>query len=100
MVAGKYLYLGATLPEPSGRVAARSIGVNPVWEGGGEARGVTRPGRMTYGTPEGEDFVRFIIRNYNENDWMVQVGPLGAYTVSWRWTGEREWYATSDAKKC
>lgn len=99
VVAGKYLYLGATLPEPSGRVVARSIGIDPVWEGGGEAQGMTRAGRMTYGTPEGEDFVRFVIRNYNENDWMVQVGPLGAYTISWRWTGEREWY-TSDPRKC
>ncbi len=99
VVAGGYLYLGATLPEPSGRVVARSIGVNPVWEGGGEARGMTNARRMTYGGPEGEDFIRFILRNYNENDWMVQVGPLGAYTVSWRWTGEREWYI-SDPKKC
>jgi cephalosporin-C deacetylase-like acetyl esterase len=99
VVAGKYLYLGATLPEPSGRVVARSVGVNPVWEGGGESREIIDPRRMTYGAPEGEDFVRFVIRNYNENDWMLQVGPLGAYTVSWRWTGEREWY-TSDPQKC
>jgi cephalosporin-C deacetylase-like acetyl esterase len=99
VVAGKYLYLGATLPEPSGRVVARSIGVNPVWEGGGEARGMTSTHRITYGAPEGEDYVRFVIRVYNENDWMVQVGPLGAYSVSWRWTGERDWY-TSDPKRC
>src|SRR5438874_13311607 len=39
VTAGSYLYLGARLPEPSGRVVARSIGVNPVGEGGGEARG-------------------------------------------------------------
>lgn len=98
-VAGKYLYLGATFPELDGRVVARSIGVNPVWEGGGEARGMSDARRMTYGAPEGEDYVRFVIRNYNENDWMVQVGPLSAYTISWRWTGEREWY-TSDPQKC
>src|SRR5262245_47475125 len=36
IIAGRYLYLSARLPEPSGRVVARSIGVNPVWEGGGE----------------------------------------------------------------
>jgi hypothetical protein len=48
---------------------------------------------------EGEDYVRFILRVYKENDWMVQVGPLGAYSVRWHWTGEREWY-TSDPKKC
>src|SRR5207245_1351025 len=34
VTAGSYLYLGARLPEPSGRVVTRSIGVNPVWEGG------------------------------------------------------------------
>jgi len=55
--------------------------------------------RITYGTPDGEDYIRFVIRVYNENDWMVQVGPLGAYAISWRWTGEREWF-TSDPQKC
>ena len=99
VIAGKYLYLGATLPEPSGRIVARSIGFDPVWEGGGEARGIGPARRLTYGGPEGEDYVRFVIRNYDENDWMVQVGPMGAYGVSWRWTGEREWYI-SDPKKC
>ena len=99
VVMGKYLYLGATLPEPDGRIVARSIGIDPVWEGGGEGRGSRDTQRMAGTGPEGEDFVRFVIRNYNENDWMVQVGPLGAYTVSWRWTGEREWY-TSDPRKC
>ncbi|HET9180195.1 MAG TPA: acetylxylan esterase [Terriglobia bacterium] len=98
-VAGRYLYLSAVLPEPGGNVTARSIGVNPVWEGGGEARHMKEARRITYGEPEGEDFVRFILRVYNENDWMVQVGPLGAYSIRWRWTGEHEWY-TSDPKKC
>jgi dienelactone hydrolase len=87
------------LPEPSGRVVARSIGFDPVWEGGGEARGVTDPDRVTYGAPEGEDYVAFVIRVYDENDWMLQVGPLGAYSVRWHWTGEQDWY-TSDPKKC
>lgn len=98
-VAGKYLYLSAVLPEPGGNVTARSIGVNPVWEGGGEARHMKAARRVTYGEPEGEDFVRFMLRVYNENDWMVQVGPLGAYSIRWRWTGEHEWY-TSDPEKC
>jgi dienelactone hydrolase len=31
-VAGEYLYVGARLPEPEGRVSARSVGRNPVWE--------------------------------------------------------------------
>ena len=56
--------------------------------------------RVTCGAPEGEDYVRFVIRVYNENDWMVQVHPLGAYAISRRWTalfyGEvdygREWF--------
>jgi dienelactone hydrolase len=30
---------------------------------------------------------------------MLQVGPLGAYSVRWHWTGEQDWY-TSDPKKC
>jgi cephalosporin-C deacetylase-like acetyl esterase len=98
-VEGRYLYLGARLPEPTARVVARSIGVDPVWEGGGEARGMTEARRVTYGGQEGEDYIRFVIRLYNENDWMVQVGPLGAYSISWRWTGEREWF-TSDPQKC
>jgi len=46
-VAGKYLYLGATLPEPSGRVVARSIGINPVWEGGEETGGRPDARRIT-----------------------------------------------------
>ena len=91
VVAGKYLYLSAVLPEPGGNVTARSIGVNPVWEGGGEARHLKAARRITYGEPEGEDFVRFMLRVYNENDWMVQAGPLGAYSIRWRWTGEHEW---------
>jgi dienelactone hydrolase len=99
VIAGRYLYLSARLPEPSGRMVARSIGLDPVWEGGGEARSLTAASRVTYGAPEGEDFVRFVIRVYNENDWAVQVGPLGGYSVKWRWTGERDWY-NSDPKKC
>jgi dienelactone hydrolase len=98
-IAGKYLYLSAFLPEPGGRVTARSIGVNPIWEGGGESRNMRLARRITYGEPEGEDYVRFVLRVYDENDWMVQVGPLGAYSIRWRWTGEHEWY-TSDPEKC
>ncbi|MGH9327969.1 MAG: acetylxylan esterase [Terriglobia bacterium] len=99
VTAGGYLYLSARLPEPGGRVTARSIGVDPVGEGGGEARHMKQPRRITYGAADGEDFVRFILRIYNENDWMLQVGPSGAYTIRWRWTGEHEWY-TSDPEKC
>jgi dienelactone hydrolase len=97
-IAGRYLYLSARLPEPTGRVTARSIGFNPVWEGGGEALSEANPRRFTFGAAEGEDFIRFFIRVYNENDWMLQVGPLGAYSVKWRWTGEREWYSTRREK--
>jgi hypothetical protein len=98
VIAGEYLYLGAHLPELGGRVMASSVGFDPVWEGSDEARQITFS-HLYNGAPEGEDYVRFVIRNYNENDWMLQVGPLGAYSVSWHWTGEREWY-TSDPKKC
>lgn len=99
VVRGPNLYLSARLPEPGGRLVARSIGFDPVWEGGGEARSEADPDRVTYGAAEGEDYVRFILRVYNENDWMLQVGPLGAYSVKWHWTGKRDWY-TSDPKKC
>jgi hypothetical protein len=99
VTSGGYLYLSARLPEPSGRVVARSIGISPVWEGGGEAHRMTDARRVTYGAPEGEDYIRFVIRVYNENDWMLQVGPLGAYTIYWRWTAERDWF-TSDPQKC
>lgn len=78
-VSGRYLYLGARLPESTGKFTARSIGKNPRWEE--------------------EDSVTFVIRVANENDWMLQTGPFGAYSVKWRWTGETEWY-TSSPEKC
>src|SRR6266404_763292 len=79
VLSGRYLYLGARLPEPSGHVTARSIGKNPRWEE--------------------EDRLTFVIRVVSENDWMVEVGPLGAFSVKWRWTGESDWY-TSRPEKC
>src|SRR5262245_30318950 len=79
ILAGRYLYLGAQMPEPSGRFTARSIGKNPRWEE--------------------EDAVTFVIRVANENDWLLQVGPLGAYSVKWRWTGEPDWY-TALPERC
>jgi dienelactone hydrolase len=98
VTAGGYLYLSARLPEPNARVVASSVGFDPVWEGSSEARQIAFF-HLYNGAPEGEDYVRFFIRVYNENDWMLQVGPLGAYSVRWHWTGEREWY-TSDPRKC
>ena len=77
-VSGRYLYLGARLPESTGKFTARSVGKNPRWEE--------------------EDSVTFVIRVANENDWMLQAGPLGAYSVKWRWTGETEWYTSSPEK--
>ncbi len=83
-VAGAYVYIGARLPEPSGRVTARSIGKNPHWEE--------------------EDRLRIVIGPYP--DFVVQVGPLGAYSVETKGQpvlmdkffaaariGEREWTA-------
>lgn len=77
-LSSRYLYLGARLPESTGKFTARSIGKDPRWEE--------------------EDSIKFIIRVGNENDWMLQVGPFGAYSVKWRWTGETEWYTTSPEK--
>ena len=31
-VAGRYVYVGARLPEPTGKFTARSLGRNPNWE--------------------------------------------------------------------
>lgn len=78
VLSGRYLYLSARMPEPTGRFTARSIGKNPRWEE--------------------EDAVVFSIRSAAENDWRVRVGPLGAWSVEWRWTGEPEWYAGSPEK--
>ena len=78
-LSGRYLYLSASLPETSGRFTARSIGKNPYWEE--------------------EDAVVFVIRVENENDWMIQVGPLGGYSVKWHWTGEPDWYTGGPEKR-
>jgi dienelactone hydrolase len=98
-MTGRYLFFSARLPEPSGRVTARSMGFDPAWEGGGEARREANHRRYTYGAAEGEDFIRISIRVHDENDWMLQVGPLGGYSVKWRWTGEKEWFP-SRPEKC
>jgi dienelactone hydrolase len=58
-VTGRYLYIGARLPEPDGRVTARSFGRNPHWEE--------------------EDLLRVVVGPYP--DFIVQVGPLGAWSV-------------------
>ena len=60
-------------------MTARSIGRNPNWE-------------------EGEDVLQVVIRVYNENDWMLVIGPFGAYSVKWRWTGEEDWYTSRPEK--
>ena len=53
IISGRHLYLGARLPEPSGRFTVRSMGKNP--------------------RCEEEDALTFVIRIANENDWMLQV---------------------------
>jgi dienelactone hydrolase len=58
-VSGRYLYIGARMPEPTGRITARSMGKNPSWEE--------------------EDALRIVVGPYP--DYTVQVGPLGAYSV-------------------
>src|SRR5438132_526867 len=62
-IVGGYLYLGARLPEPSGRIAARSIGINPNWE-------------------DGEDLFRIHIgANLVPFDWVLQINPLGSCSL-------------------
>lgn len=58
-VAGRYLYVGARMPESSGQFTARSIGRNPHWEE--------------------EDSIHVTAGSYP--DWTVVVGPLGAWGV-------------------
>ena len=83
-VRGRYLHLAARLPEPTGRVTARSIGRNPHWEE--------------------EDSLVVVAGAYP--DWTVRVGPLGAYSIEHKGTaidtdrffaaariGDREWTA-------
>lgn len=57
IVIGRYLYLGATLPEPTGRITARLIGRNPSWED--------------------EDQLRVLCGT----DIVLQINPLGAYSI-------------------
>ncbi len=62
VVAGRYLYLAARLPEPTGRFSARLTGRNPNWED--------------------EDALRILAgANIGYTDRIVQVNPLGAYSV-------------------
>ena len=91
-IAGRYLYVAARLPEPTGRITARSIGLNPVWEGGGETKQATL--LHDQGAPQGEDFVRFFLRVSKQDNWMLQIGPLGGYSVEWTVIGEQDWYTT------
>lgn len=58
----RFLYVAVTLPEPTGRFTARSIGRNPRWEE--------------------EDYVT--VRTSGDSisaDWVLKVGPLGGYTI-------------------
>jgi dienelactone hydrolase len=62
VVAGRYLYLAARLPEPTGRFSARLTGRNPNWEE--------------------EDALRILAgANIGYTDRIVQVNPFGAYSV-------------------
>ena len=68
---GAYLWLTARLPEPGGKVLARSIGRNPVWE------------KDAMESPDVEDRVRWRIRYRSsggvQRDLSVEVNPWGAY---------------------
>jgi cephalosporin-C deacetylase-like acetyl esterase len=62
-VMGGYLYLSARLPELTGRITARSIGINPNWE-------------------DGEDQIEVhISANLAPSDWVLRINPLGAYSM-------------------
>ncbi len=62
MVAGRYLYVAAELPEPSGRISARSFKRNPAWED--------------------EDLIRITCgADIGYSNRVLQVNPLGAYSL-------------------
>ncbi|MCX6625893.1 MAG: hypothetical protein NTY38_33485, partial [Acidobacteria bacterium] len=59
---GRYLYIAAEFPEPTGRITARSIGHNPAWED--------------------EDLLRIYAgADIGYLDRTVQINPLGAYSL-------------------
>ena len=61
-IVGRYLYVGARLPEPNGRVTARLTGRNPAWED--------------------EDLLRVVAGpDIGFTDRVVTINPLGAYSV-------------------
>ena len=72
-LAGSHLCLAARLPEPGGKIVARSIGRNPVWE------------RDAPGSPPVEDRLRFQMAYRTASGEMakltITIGPFGAYRV-------------------
>jgi dienelactone hydrolase len=62
VVIGRYLYVGATLPEPTGRITARLIGRNPSWED--------------------EDLLKILCGpEIGYTDRILQINPWGAYSI-------------------
>jgi cephalosporin-C deacetylase-like acetyl esterase len=62
VVIGRYLYVGARLPEPTGRITARLVGRNPSWED--------------------EDRLRILCgADIGYTDRILQINPFGAYSV-------------------
>jgi cephalosporin-C deacetylase-like acetyl esterase len=60
--AGRFLYIGASLPEPTGRITARLIGRNPSWED--------------------EDLLRVVAgADISSTDRIIHINPFGAYSV-------------------
>jgi len=61
-IVGRHFYLGARLPEPSGRITARVTGRNPNWED--------------------EDLLKIVAGpDIGYTDREVKINPLGAYSV-------------------
>jgi dienelactone hydrolase len=64
-----YVYLSARLPEPGGKVLARSIGRNPIWE------------KDALESPEVEDRIHYLLRFQNERILSLAINPWGAYRL-------------------
>src|SRR6266568_6535696 len=62
IVIGRFIHIGARLPEPTGRITARLIGRNPSWED--------------------EDMLRILCGpDIGYTDRILEVNPWGAYSV-------------------
>ena len=73
ILRGDYLCIGAFCPEPGGKVLAKSLGFNPVWE------------KNASSSPETEDRLLYKIKFHTigskESELRLEVNPWGAFRI-------------------